>query len=122
MNWIITIYIALLFFVLSPGVLVRLPPKGGKFTVAAVHALVFAVIWHFTGKMVWKASVSMGAGKTEGFREGAGGCKSKKGKDGTWSGTCLGNEPTDCDAKGYSCMVNGKPAAQGASGIWTKNA
>ena len=38
MNWIITIYIALLFFALTPGVLVSLPPKKGKYTVAAVHA------------------------------------------------------------------------------------
>jgi hypothetical protein len=70
MNWIITIYIALLFFVLSPGVLLRIPRKGKPMVVAAVHAVVFSLIWHFTGKMVWKASVSMGAGKTEGFREG----------------------------------------------------
>ena len=56
MNWIITIYIALLFFVLTPGVFVRLPPKAGLMTVAAVHALVFALIWHFTHKFVWKLS------------------------------------------------------------------
>lgn len=56
MNWIITIYIALLFFVLTPGVLLRLPPKAGLMTVAAVHALVFALIWHFTHKFVGKLS------------------------------------------------------------------
>jgi len=79
MNWIITIYIALLFFVLSPGVLLRIPRKGKPMVVAAVHAVVFALIWHFTGKMVWKASVSMGAGKTEGFREGVAQCGKKAG-------------------------------------------
>ena len=57
MNWIVTIYIALLFFVLTPGVLVSLPPKKGKFTVAAVHALIFALIWHFTHKFVWNTSM-----------------------------------------------------------------
>jgi hypothetical protein len=56
MNWIITIYVALLFFVLTPGVFVRLPPKAGLMTVAAVHALVFALIWHFTNKFVAKLS------------------------------------------------------------------
>jgi hypothetical protein len=57
MNWIITIYVALLFFVLTPGVLVTLPPKSGRLTVAAFHALVFALVWHFTHKIVWKLSV-----------------------------------------------------------------
>jgi hypothetical protein len=65
MNWIVTIYAALLFFILTPAVLVRLPPKGGKYTVAAFHALVFALIFHFTAKMVWQVSKGL-----EGFQEG----------------------------------------------------
>jgi hypothetical protein len=67
MNWVITIYVALLFFVLSPGVLLRLPPKGSKLVVAGVHALVFAVVWHFTHKLVWNMSVR--SRKHEGFEE-----------------------------------------------------
>lgn len=47
------IFSALLFFVLVPGVVITLPPKGGKYAVAAVHAAIFAVIWHFTHKIVW---------------------------------------------------------------------
>lgn len=42
------VYLALLFFVLTPGVLLSLPPGGSKLVVAAVHALVFAVVYHFT--------------------------------------------------------------------------
>ena len=42
------IYLALLFFVLTPGILLSLPPGGSKLTVAAVHAVVFAVVYHFT--------------------------------------------------------------------------
>jgi hypothetical protein len=61
MNWIVSIYIALLFFVLSPGILLSLPPKGSKMMVAATHAIVFALIFHFTCKMVWRASMSMSA-------------------------------------------------------------
>ena len=60
MNWTVTFYAAILFFVLTPAVLVRLPPKGGKFTVAAVHALVFALVFHFTHKLVWKLSMGLG--------------------------------------------------------------
>jgi hypothetical protein len=65
MNWTITIYAAILFFVLSPGIFLRFPSKGDKMTVAAVHAVIFALIWHFTHKHVWRFS------QMEGFSEGA---------------------------------------------------
>ena len=57
MNWVVSIYTALLFFILTPGVLLRLPPKGSIYVVALVHALVFAIVYHFTHKLVWKASM-----------------------------------------------------------------
>jgi len=56
MNYVVSAYTALLFFLLSPAILLRLPPSGSKYTVAIVHALIFAVIFHFTGKLVWKFS------------------------------------------------------------------
>jgi len=59
MNWVTTIYSAILFFVLVPSVLLRIPPKGSKYMVAAVHAIVFALIWHFTCKFVWRMSVGL---------------------------------------------------------------
>jgi hypothetical protein len=55
-NPIMFVYAFLLFFVLTPGVLLSLPPKSGKMTVALTHALVFALIWTFTHKMVWQFS------------------------------------------------------------------
>jgi hypothetical protein len=60
MNWAVTVYAAILFFVLTPGVLLSLPPKGGKFVVAGVHAAVFALVFHFTHKIVWQLSMGMG--------------------------------------------------------------
>jgi phosphotransferase system glucose/maltose/N-acetylglucosamine-specific IIC component len=42
------VYVGILFFILTPSILLRLPPKGSKYTVAAVHALVFAVLFYFT--------------------------------------------------------------------------
>lgn len=47
-----TLYVAALFFVLTPGVLVSLPPGGKKMTVALVHAVIFAVVYQLTHKMV----------------------------------------------------------------------
>ena len=59
MNLVVAIYCAALFFVLSPGVFLRLPQNGSKFMVAGVHAAVFGLILYFTQKMVWKMSVGM---------------------------------------------------------------
>ena len=54
MNVYMILYIAVLFFVLSPGVLLSLPMRGSLMQKAAVHAVVFAAVWHFSHKMVWR--------------------------------------------------------------------
>lgn len=54
MSILVSLYAAVLFFLLTPAILLRLPPSGNKFTVAAVHALVFALIFHLTHKLVWR--------------------------------------------------------------------
>jgi hypothetical protein len=54
MNVHMMLYVAILFFVLSPGVLLSLPKGGSVMQKAAVHAVVFAAVWHFTHKMVWR--------------------------------------------------------------------
>jgi hypothetical protein len=59
MSLIVSLYAAILFFILTPGVLLRLPKNGGKLTVAAVHALVFALLFHFTHKLVWRLGAKM---------------------------------------------------------------
>jgi hypothetical protein len=59
MSLVVTIYAAILFFLLTPAILVRLPPSGSKWTVAAVHAVVFALIFHFTHKLVWRLGASL---------------------------------------------------------------
>ena len=68
MSLVVTIYAAVLFFLLTPAILVRLPPSGSKWTVAAVHAIVFALVFHFTHKFVWRLGASLegfdGAKKT----------------------------------------------------------
>jgi len=67
MNLWVLLYVAVLFFVLTPGILVSLPSGGSKTTVAAVHALVFALIFHFTHKLVWNVTKSVRFGGLEGF-------------------------------------------------------
>jgi hypothetical protein len=59
MNVFVTVYVALLFIVLTPGILLTIPKGGSKLVVAAVHALVFGVVYHFTHKMVWKLSMRL---------------------------------------------------------------
>ena len=58
-NLCIFLLSVLLFFVLTPGILLTIPPKSSKNVVAIVHALVFVIVWHFMSKIVWK--------ETEGF-------------------------------------------------------
>jgi hypothetical protein len=49
---IMIIYTIFLFILLTPSILVKIPKKGNKYTVAFVHGLIFAIIYHFTHKMV----------------------------------------------------------------------
>ena len=56
MNVVMFVYAFLLFFILTPGILLSLPPKGSKMIVALTHALVFALVWHFTHKLVWRST------------------------------------------------------------------
>jgi hypothetical protein len=60
MNIVVAIFLALLFFILTPGVVLRLPQNGGKLTVAFVHAIVFGIIVYFTEHLVWKWSTTLG--------------------------------------------------------------
>jgi hypothetical protein len=56
MNVFMAVYFAILFFLLSPGILLRLPQNGSKMTVATVHAIVFGLIAYLTGRFVWRLS------------------------------------------------------------------
>jgi len=49
------LYLATLFYVLTPGVLLSLPPGAGPKVVAATHAIVFALVYLLTNKLVFKA-------------------------------------------------------------------
>ena len=49
-----SLFTAALFFVLTPGILLRIPSGGSKVVVAATHALVFALVYHFTHNAAWK--------------------------------------------------------------------
>ena len=46
-NMLMFVYVVVLFVVLTPGILLRLPPGGSKLTVAVVHGIVFALITSF---------------------------------------------------------------------------
>ena len=48
-----TAFTAILFFLLTPGILLSLPPGGSRVIVAIVHTIVFALVYHYTHKMAW---------------------------------------------------------------------
>lgn len=45
-NLFSTVFHALLFFLLTPGILVTLPSNNNKYVVAAVHSIVFVIMWY----------------------------------------------------------------------------
>ena len=56
---LMALYLAILFFVLTPGTLVSLPPGGSKVVVSLTHASVFAIVYLLTHKMVWNVVTKM---------------------------------------------------------------
>lgn len=65
-SYLMSVFTALLFIALTPGVLLTLPSKtSSKIVVAVVHGLIFALIYHFTHKAVWEV-----LHKYEGFAGG----------------------------------------------------
>ena len=50
----LTIYSVILFFILTPGILVRLPLGGSKITVALTHAVIYGLVWVFTSHFAWQ--------------------------------------------------------------------
>lgn len=46
------LYLVALFFVLTPGILVTLPKKGSKYTVAVTHAAIFGAVYYFFGQFL----------------------------------------------------------------------
>ena len=49
-----SLYAVVLFFLLTPGILVSLPPGGSRTTVALTHAVVFGIVWSLTYKTVMR--------------------------------------------------------------------
>lgn len=56
MNVLMSLYVVVLFVLLTPGVVLSLPTGGNRITCAVVHGVLFAVAWHFTHKAVWRAT------------------------------------------------------------------
>jgi len=52
MRHLLAVFVAVLFFVLTPGVLLSLPPGGSKVAVAATHAAVFGLVFYLSHKKV----------------------------------------------------------------------
>jgi hypothetical protein len=60
MNAFLFIVLVLLFVALTPNILLSLPPKASKLTVAFTHGLVFAVVWTVIHKPLWRFGESLG--------------------------------------------------------------
>jgi len=57
MNFIVALYTSILFFILSPGILLCLPSRSAsKYTIAMVHAAIFGLLIYFSQNIVWQLS------------------------------------------------------------------
>ena len=65
-----SLFVVILFFMLTPGVLFSFPKNGSLLMKAMMHAVLFALIYHLTHKMVWDMFYGV-----EGFRETRGHCR-----------------------------------------------
>jgi len=114
---ILAICAGVLFFLLSPATFFRLPPKGSKFAVAAVHATLFAFIFYVGCKYVSPSSVLEGAcnyttGECTLKVNGTEKCKPKDAKF-TWSNDIDPDTKISNGTVGYKC---GK--GSGTGGAW----
>ena len=50
-----SLYAAVLFFILTPGVVLSLHPGGSRITGALTHAVVFGIVWALTHKLVYRS-------------------------------------------------------------------
>jgi len=54
MGILICLFIGLLFVLLTPGVLFKIPANGSIVTIAFIHGLIFAFLYYFTYEIVLK--------------------------------------------------------------------
>ena len=52
-NVYLTIYLFILFILLTPNHFVRVPKGGSKTMVIFTHACLFAIIWFFSSHFIW---------------------------------------------------------------------
>jgi hypothetical protein len=91
-NLLMSLVIAVLFFVLTPGVLVSLPNGKGKFVVAATHAVIFGLVFHFTHKALMNFTQQY-----ERFEGAAPACAAPGSKPAKGGSCCLGSVNPDTD-------------------------
>ena len=107
MNSLIVLYAAVLFFIMTPQILFRLPFKGGKITTAAVHSILFAVVFYLTSGLIMKTQESLCTYSVQAKRNGA----AKTGNDP--NGKIIGANATEKQ------KLDNSSAAPAWKGKWT---
>ena len=60
MNAYVYAYIIILFIAVTPGILLHFPHVGNGYIVAITHGIIFALIWEYTHKYVYRNTYSEG--------------------------------------------------------------
>lgn len=59
MDFLLIVAMALLFAILTPGILLYLPPGSSRTVAALFHGFVFAFVWHFVHRPLSQFTASM---------------------------------------------------------------
>lgn len=56
MDIFMILYAAALFYLLTPGIIVKFPANGSNKTIALTHGVIFALLWSISHKFVWNVT------------------------------------------------------------------
>ena len=105
MDLISTVIAVVLFFVLSPSVLVRLPSKGNKYVVAGTHALGFGILFYFINSLVSFEGFVEGNAKAAAAEKAAKAAKAAAAEKANKENPCLKystQKAKDCPSQGWT--------------------
>ena len=72
-----SIFTIILFVLLVPGILFKIPANGSAITVAFIHGIIFAFLYYFSHKIVLKMFSGSGVCISGMFHNGHGDCINK---------------------------------------------
>lgn len=120
-NIVKTLALICVFFALTPGVLIRLPIKGGIYKIAVLHALLFGAIYFIVTNVFGVLREGVTCNGPKGYLNSCASLGSKNTCNSSNVGKCNTNQNGICTAKTPYTLVN-NPNKQGCDYTGINNA